>query len=201
MTIEKEEIIVLIIGLIALTFAIRFLEPIESVLIGIVIAASVLAINIVAKKVAAYALDTQISTRLWNVEHYGFKPHEHFKKPIPLGIILLIVATLISLGRIFWFAILTFEVKPQVYRAAKRHGLYSFTEVTEFHLGIIAASGVLVSLIASAIAYFLNFPEFSRLSIYYACFNLIPISDLDGNKIFFGSIILWSFTAIVALIA
>jgi Zn-dependent protease len=46
----------------------------------------------------------------------------------------------------------------------------------------------------------MGFSEFSRLSIYFAFFNMIPISDLDGNKIFFGSLILWSFLAALVLI-
>jgi len=201
MAIEKEEVTALIVGLIVLTFAVRFLEPTQFLITGVIIAALVIGVNLITKKLTAYALDTQVSARFWHVERYGFAPHQHFRKPLPFGIILSILVSLLSLGKIFWLAILTFEIKPQVYRAAKRHGLYSFTEVTEFHIGIIAAVGILANLFAAAIAYFLNFPEFSRLSIYYACFNLLPFSELDGNKIFFGSIILWSFTAILTLIA
>jgi Zn-dependent protease len=97
-------------------------------------------------------------------------------------------------------ACLVFDVKPKIYRAAKRHGLYSYSEMTESHIGLIAAVGVIASLVFAVIGYLMGFSEFSRLSIYFAFFNMIPISDLDGNKIFFGSLILWSFLAALVLI-
>ena len=50
------------------------------------------------------------------------------------------------------------------------------------------------------IGYLLGFTEFSKLSIYYALFNMFPISSLDGNKIFFGNIVLWSFLASLVVI-
>ncbi|MBL7059296.1 hypothetical protein ISS08_02490, partial [Candidatus Pacearchaeota archaeon] len=92
------------------------------------------------------------------------------------------------------------DVKAKVYRAAKRHGLYSFSEMTEYHLGLIAASGIFINLILAIIGYVIGFPLFAKLNIYYALFNMIPISDLDGNKIFFGSLVLWSFLAALTLI-
>jgi len=36
--------------------------------------------------------------------------------------------------------------------------------------------------------------------VYYAFFNILPLSDLDGNKIFFGNLVLWSFIAALVLI-
>ena len=38
-------------------------------------------------------------------------------------------------------------------------------------------------------------------NIWFVFFNLIPVSDLDGNKIFFGNNVLWVVLAIVSLIA
>jgi len=97
-------------------------------------------------------------------------------------------------------ASLVFDVKPRVYRSAKRFGLYTFSEVTEYHLGLIAASGIVINLILAIVGYFVGFPLFARLNMYYAFFNILPISELDGNKIFFGSKIMWSFLASLVLI-
>ena len=97
-------------------------------------------------------------------------------------------------------ASLVFEVKPKSYRAAKRHGLYTFSEMTEEHMGYIAAAGIFATLVFAVIGYLLGFTEFSKLSIYYALFNMFPISSLDGNKIFFGNIVLWSFLASLVVI-
>src|SRR3989339_631242 len=104
-----------------------------------------------------------------------------------------IISISITLGKLKWMASLVFEVKAKTYRAAKRYGVYSFSEMTEYHIALIAASGIIGNLI--------GFPDFSRINIYYAFFNLFPISDLDGNKIFFGSLILWSFITSITLIA
>ena len=201
MSIEKEEIITFIIVAIILAFSLSFLKPLQVFSTALLIVIIILFTNLLAKKAAAYLLDTEVQMKIWYMDRYGFKPHKHFKRPLPMGIILPVMLALASLGKLFWLAVAICDVKPQVYRAAKRHGIYSFSEVTDLHLGIIAAAGILANIVVAAIAYFLNFPEFSRISIYYACFNLIPFSDLDGNKIFFGNIILWSFTAIIALIA
>ena len=38
------------------------------------------------------------------------------------------------------------------------------------------------------------------INFWFAFFNMLPISELDGNKIFFGSIVFWSFLAILTLI-
>jgi hypothetical protein len=159
----------------------------------------IIVINVIAKKVASFYLDAHTEIKLWEIERYGFRPHEHFRKPVPAGVIMPVIFSLLSFGYFTWMAVTTFEVKPRTYRAAKRFGLYSFSEMSEYHLGLIAAAGILANLVFAVIGYFLNVPQFSRLSVYYALFNMLPLSDLDGNKIFFGSIIMWAFLA--ALVA
>ena len=111
---------------------------------------------------------------------------------------------MLSVGYVKWLAALVFDVTPKPYRAAKRHGLYRFSEMTESHIGLIAASGILANLFFAVVGYLIGTPEpmnFVSLSVFYALFNMLPISDLDGNKIFFGSIELWGFLASLVLIA
>jgi len=72
--------------------------------------------------------------------------------------------------------------------------------MTEMHIGIIAAVGVITSLFFAVIGYLLGFTEFARLSIFFAFFSMLPFSELDGNKIYFGSFVLWSFLAALTLI-
>ena len=45
-------------------------------------------------------------------------------------------------------------------------------------------SMALVALIFGVVGYFLGFQEFAKLSLGFAFFNMIPLSNLDGNKIF-----------------
>ena len=160
----------------------------------------IIGINVLAKKIAGFYLDAHTEINLWEVERYGFKPGDHFKKPVPAGVIMPIIFSLLSFGYLTWMAVTTFEVKPRTYRAAKRFGLYSFSEMSEFHLALIASAGILANILFAIIGYFLNVPQFSKLSIYYALFNMLPLSDLDGNKIFFGSIIIWAFLASIVAI-
>lgn len=157
-------------------------------------------VNILAKKIASFYLDSKIEMKIWEIKRYGFKPSRYLKKPLYAGILFPIILSIVSLGNLIWMACLVFDVKPKIYRAAKRHGLYSYSEMTESHIGIIAAVGVITSLVFAVVGYLLGFYEFSRLSIFLAFFNMIPLSDLDGNKIFFGSVILWSFLAALVLI-
>jgi hypothetical protein len=190
--------VLLIILLFALT--ISFLRSIESFLYTLLAVFLVVFINILAKKITSFYLESEIEIKLWGIKRYGFKPDWHFKHPFPAGIFFPIIISALSFGNLIWMASLVFDVKAKVYRAAKRHGLYSYSEMTEWHIGLIAAVGVFVNIIFAVLGYLAGFPEFARLNLYFAFFNILPLSDLDGNKIFFGSPILWSFLAAVVLI-
>ncbi len=186
---------------IVLAFTISLVTSITVFLYTLLSIFLVLMINVIAKKVAAFFLETEIEVKLWEMKRWGYKTRQHFRTPVPMGVIMPIIVTIISYGYLNWFATLVFDVKQKVYRATRRWGMYTFSEVTEYHIGIIAAWGVVANLLFALIGYLIGFPEFARLNIYVAFFNLIPFSDLDGNKIFFGSIVLWAFLAAVALIA
>lgn len=160
----------------------------------------VILLNLIAKKVMSHYLDSAIEFRLWEIKRFGFKPHQEFKKGFVAGAFLPLIFSLISWGNLMWLASLVFEIKPTVYKSAKRHGLYAFSEATEFQIGLIAASGVMVNILFAIIGYFIGFPMFAKLNIWFAFFNMIPLSDLDGNKIFFGNLVMWSGLASIVLI-
>ena len=179
---------------------VSFLRSVEAFIYSLLVVFAVLLINIISKKMMSFYLESEIEMRLWQIGRYGFKPEKHFKRPFPAWIVLPILSAAITLGNFVWMSIMTFEVKPKSYRAAKRHGLYSFSEMTESHIGLIAAAGVIANIVFAILGYLIGFTEFTRLNLYLAFFSMIPISDLDGNKIFFGSLILWSFLSAVVLI-
>ncbi|MBS3071104.1 hypothetical protein J4407_02275 [Candidatus Pacearchaeota archaeon] len=196
---RKEIVSVLIIALV-FSFSISLIESIEIFLYTLLSVLIIILINISAKKIISYYLESEIETGIWEIKRYGFKPQRYFKKSLPVGALLPIITTAISFGYFTWLASLVFEVKAKIYRTAKRHDLYTFSEMTEYHVGLIAASGILANLILAVAGYLIGFEEFAKLNIYYAFFNILPISDLDGNKIFFGSVIMWSFFASLILI-
>ena len=196
---NKKEIISMIIAILVITLSISFLN-INTLLIVFLSIFFVIIINVFAKKAISYYLDSKINIKLWEIKRYGFKPEQEFKRPFPAGIFFPIIFSALSFGNLMWLASLVFEIKPKIYRAAKKHGLYSFSEITEFQIGLIAAAGILANLIFAVIGYLAGWPVFAKLNIWFAFFNMIPISDLDGNKVFFASLVLWSFLASIVLI-
>lgn len=198
--INKQEIILILLITILLSALISLLKSIQALAYILIAVFFVIFINILAKKITAYYLESEIQIKLWEIKYYGFKPKSYFKKPVPIGALLPIILSAITLGYITWFACLIFDVKPRIYRTAKRHGLYSFSEMTESHIALIAATGIFINLIFAIIGYLIHLPEFAKINIFYAFFNMLPISNLDGNKIFFGNLVLWVFLALITLI-
>jgi hypothetical protein len=199
---NKKEVIIIIVTTLILAFSVSFINFSWNVFLYALLSVFIiLALNIIAKKAMGYYVESDVEIKLWEMQRYGFKAHEYFKKAIPIGAILPVLASVITLGHFKWLASTVFEVKPKVHRAAKRHSLYNFSEMTEYHIGLIAAAGVVINLAAAVVAYLLGFTEFARLNIFFASFSMIPLSDLDGNKIFFGSLTLWAFLATLTLIA
>jgi Zn-dependent protease len=159
-------------------------------------------ISIFAKKLIASLLDTDVEHELWKVSRYGIKQHQKLSKEIPGGIIFPLIFTLFTLGYIKFSAFLTYEARALKRRAAKRFGYYSYAELTEWHNGVIGAAGILACFLIAIIAYFCPYDleYLSKLAVYYAISNLIPISKLDGMQIFMGSRVLYTTLAVIALI-
>ena len=200
--ITRKEITAILVATIILAFSINLISSISSFLYTLLAVFVLILANLIAKKITSFHLDSEIETSLWEIKRYGVKAHHRFKKPFPLGAFLPILSKLIlfPINSFVWMASLVFDVKAKTYRAAKRHGLYKFSEMTEDHIGYIAAAGIGANLILAIIGYLIGYPLFAKLNIYYAFFNMIPISNLDGNKIFFGNLVLWVFLAVITLI-
>jgi len=189
--ITYKEIISLILAIVVLSFSIKSLIFFTVILI----------FYITGKKLTAYYYEADHEEKIWTFQRYGFYEKSYFKKPIPIGIILPFLLSLLTFGYVKWFAVTESEIKPTEARAVKRHDYYSFSEMTEFHLAMISASGIFSCFILSFLAYLLNFPDLARLSIYFASFNLLPLGKLDGTRIFFGSRILYAILVVIAIIA
>lgn len=198
---NKKEIIPILVITLILGLTISLIKSFEVFLYSLLFIFLVIIINIFAKKILSFYLDSEIDIKIWEFKRYGFKAHKYLKKAFPIGAFLPVIVAAVSLGYLNWFACLIFDVKPKTYRAAKRHGLYSFSEMTEHHIAMIAGAGILANLLFAVIGYLIGFPVFAKLNIYYAFFNMIPISSLDGNKIFSGSLVTWSFLAALVLVA
>lgn len=200
--INKKEILTIILMTLLLAFAMNLLSDWSNFLIVLLSVFLTISLNITAKKAIAYYLDSEIEIKLWQIRQFGFRPEQRFKRPFPAGAFLPIISKIIffPFKNFIWMASFIFDIKPKTYKASKRHGLYTFSEVTESQIGLVAAAGIAVNLVLAILGYFLGFTTFAQINIYYALFNMLPLSELDGNKIFFGNIVLWSFLATLTLI-
>jgi hypothetical protein len=85
----------------------------------------------------------------------------------------------------------------------KKFGPYSFTEMTDWHNALVGAAGILSCLLITFVTYWLPGDFWSvigKMATFYAFFNMIPFSKLDGSQIYFGSRVLWSVLAVITLI-
>ena len=204
---KHEELPHIITAIIVLFIVISF-EPIlsldtNSILNGLLFSIIIIAVSIYSKKLIASYLDSDVEHRIWSFSRFGLRPHQRFKKEIPAGIILPLFFSILSLGFLKFMAVLTYETRALKRRAAKRHGFYSFTEMTEWHNAIVGAAGIAAVLLLSLIAYFIpitGLEQLSKMAAFYAFFNMLPISNLDGTQIFFGSRVLWTALAIITII-
>jgi hypothetical protein len=155
----------------------------------------IILVNTLAKKAIGYLLELKVNVGFWSWYQYGFRKDAHFKKPVPMIWVPLLVS-LFSKGFLWWLAILDFDVDAKTERVSRRHGLYRFTEVTEWHVALIAVWGIIANITLAVLAYFAGFEIFSKISVYYVAWSIIPLSSLDGSKIFFGSRALWTTVAI-----
>ncbi len=195
---NQKEILAILSSTIVLGILISLIETWNIFFITTGLILIVILINIVAKKVTSFYLETETEISLWEFKKFWYKKNHKFSKPIPAGILIPLAIKFFSVGLITWMACLTFEVKGKIYKAAKRHGLYSFSGVTEEEIGWIATAGIIMNILFSILGYVLGYGQFAQLNILYAFFNLIPLSNLDGSKIFFGNKLVWTILAIIA---
>jgi len=158
---------------------------------------------VLMRKAFAYSLDASAQHKIWHFYRFGIYPKQHFNKPLPFGIIVpLFFAFLGMLANfsIMVFTFLTYETRALKHRAAKRFGHYSYTEVTDWHNALIGASAIVTLLVISLIGYLGDFEVLAKLAAYYAFWNIIPFSDLDGTQIYFGNRPLYYVLAITTAI-
>ena len=204
---KKKEIVQIITAIIILGFVSGFLElftgNIKSFLIITGFSAVIISVNIISKKIMASRLDADVEHEIWKMERYGLKPQNYIKRGILAGLIIPLFISIVTLGSIKLMTILTYETRALKRRAAKRFGPYSFTEMTDYHNALVGSAGIIACLVITFVTYW--FPgdlwnTLTRMSTFYAFFNLIPFSKLDGSQIYFGSRVLWSVLAVITLI-
>ena len=203
---NERELLHIILVTVVLVFAVTFKEFIISgvdyLYLGtiFVFILFIILINLLAKKYVAYKYEANLETQIWNWQRFGFKRHRYFKNPIPAGIIIPAIITVLTMGKFLFLASLESKIEGTSARASKSHGRFRFTEMTDSHIGFISGAGIIANLILAVIAYLIDLGQLAELSIYYAVYSLIPFGNLDGMKILMGNKNYWFALVILTLI-
>ncbi len=175
-----------------------FKITLNSISQGLIYSAIILAAVILAQNLMARERDIVIEHSLWKMWRYGIYKRMHTQSPIPMGAILPILLSFFSMGLIKCFTFLQFDaIKTLPGKIAKRIGKYRFTGIMEWDLALIGFFGICAALLISLISNFLGAEPLARYAVYYAIANIIPFGQLDGSRIFFGSIPLYTTTLVL----
>ena len=155
----------------------------------------ILFVHHLGQKFTALFYDCSTEARLWTVRQFYLAKSSHFKFDFPMWVILPVFAVIFTFGKITWLALTTFEACPLPARVRR-----TYAELTEFDLAMIALGGLFFNAVLALISQALGYNDFAMLNLYFVLFNLIPISTLDGGKIFFGSVMLWVFSIVFGVV-
>lgn len=192
----KNEILFFILASIIASFVVAFSKfSLESWLVSSLMVAIIFLVNLAASKVAAYYLGCETEIKLWTFRRYWLRWQDKFKFDFPIWIVLPLFLAVITNGFLKWTAILTFDAKPIKVKVKKR-----FSEIKEYDLALIASAGILANLIIALIAKICTLNEFALLSCWFAFLSMLPLGNMAGTKIFFGSKMLWIFLVVLTLI-
>lgn len=198
----KKEITWIIIAILIFGFIITLPKLSISSPYVFLTSAIIILTSVLTKKIASNYYNIKIEYRIWSFKRFGWYERSKFKKPIPIGLILPFFVSFLSLGFIKILTLLQFDAKNiSKKRALKKRGAYRYSKINESDLAFTSAWGFWALIVLAIIGYFINQPELTKYSIYYGIWNLIPISNLDGTKLFFGSLINWILLAIAYLIS
>lgn len=195
---DKQEIGTVLLATIILALAVSFknTEIFYAAALSFLI---IISANVLVKKMVGFHFETAVKTKFWTWHQFGLRQDMHFKTPVPMAWLPLLLA-LFTKGSFLWLAILEFDIKAKAERVSRRHGLYRFTEVTEWHMALIATWGLVANLILAIAGYILGFELFAKLSIYFMAWSIIPIARFDGARIFYASRALWATIFVITAI-
>jgi len=105
-----------------------------------------------------------------------------------MGLLLPLLLSYLSNGFLRFLTFLQFEGQATTARIAKKGTTRLRSGIEEWDLALIAYWGTCFTLLLALVTNFLPVnPMLAKYALYYAAFNLIPFSQLDGMKIFIGT--------------
>jgi hypothetical protein len=192
----KEEVWSIVIALLVMAFVVGFSGfTILGFVYGLLMASILLFTYILVQKLVAYQLGIKINFKLWTFRRYWIRWQDKLSWDFPIWIVLPLSLIVLSDGIFIWTAILVFAAAKTSAKAAKK-----FEEIKEFDIALIASSSIFAILVLALILKLFGFNQFASIACWFAVLNTLPLGNLNGTKIFFGSKILWIFLAVFAII-
>ena len=197
---KKKELLILIISAILMALILSFYEmqlQIDKFLSFLLISIIIIFSYCISKKITAKVIDLEIEYKFWELKRYWFSAYAYLKKPIPMGLIFPLLLSILSNGYIKFLAFMQYESKALPGRFAKKSG------IREWDDALLVFYSVLPLLILSLVANYIGgdfFYNLAKYSLFFIISNMIPISKLDGTRIFFGSKPLFIFSWTLILI-
>ncbi len=164
--------------------------------ITIIVAASLL-VRELGHKIVARSYDCSTEYRIWGIKRIGFAEKAKLPKKIlgfkissiPLGIILPLLFAFASRGKIPFAITGTFIIAVNtLYRVGRK-----YIRLTELEEAKIALAGPIASILFAiflkflSIIFSINLDVAIKINLVLAIFNMLPIPNIDGGRIFFGS--------------
>src|SRR3989338_2560131 len=176
---------------------------------ALISAAIILLVYEISHKVSAKRYCAETEYEIWAIKRYGFWRSAKFPVKIlnftissfPLGIVLSVIATLLSNGLFYLTPISSFKIieKPHLRIGAKFKGLTYFEEAKISSFSIIIL--IILALMLNTISPNIIFNQLTLMIFVFIGYNLLPISTLDGSKIFFGSVPLYISMVVFTLLS
>jgi len=223
MVFNKKEIVALAISILFMGVALGFNDKQEVFVLNYFLANMFMMILMVGfafivhqlgHKLVAYLSGFRTEYKLWGLQQLRFWPlykrwtvlrtaqfpktvkiwgKEFVIESFPVGLVIAFFVTVLSNGWIYFLAIGQYNLLiERTSRIGKK-----FVEVTDFEEAKIALAGPMANIVLMVIAAMFNqhgtFDNFIWINGALALFYMIPISQLDGAKVFFSSRVLYVF--------
>ncbi len=159
--------------------------------------------TLITKKIAGARFCLKIEHSLFKFQRWSYYTRSYLKKPFPMGLVLPFGLAFFSLGFIKPLTFFQFDAENDIRkRLQRKRGNINDRryEINETDLGFTAAWGFYSLIVLSIIGIILEFRELALYPLYYIFWNMIPYDNLDGVKLFFGSMINWVLVAISSVI-
>ena len=200
---EKKEVLQLILAVLLITYLIMFSDfTLVNFFVSLVFAFLLLVPHVIAHKIAAEYYLAESKFKFFEWKRFWFFEDSEFKNPVPIWIILPVLAVFLTQGIVKIFTIETCDI---TWKAERRIGRW-FVQLQEHEIASIALAGPIVNLffafiggVMFSITGLVLMKQFAILNAWFAFFSLLPIGSLDGTKVLFGGMGRWVFVFVFTI--